>query len=296
MSERPRTAMFVSSLLLAMLVAASAKAVTIDFDDVATAGFTQVAADHYRPQGIVFDGLIPVQNLALGAPTFHDDVFVPAGGTTPNTMSLSLPLGGDLDIEGTFVLPGTSTPGVTDLVQVLVFDTEVGTSLGTLEAYDSFGGLLQSVSMTTPVSQHAVYTISMPGIAGIRFVQDSDGGSFDNLVFNTPVPEPSTAFLLAFGQLSLAAARRRSRHRPKFNSGRDIPANVQQRIVTSTGSRGPRTSAQRRSPHAFLLGNEVRTFVPEPATGTLLGLGLLGLGVAAAVRSASTRALRRRRG
>lgn len=33
--------------------------------------------------------------------------------------------------------------------------------------------------------------------------------------------------------------------------------------------------------HVFFIGNEVRTVVPEPTTGTLLGLGLLGLAGAA---------------
>jgi hypothetical protein len=33
--------------------------------------------------------------------------------------------------------------------------------------------------------------------------------------------------------------------------------------------------------HPFSLGNEVRTVIPEPGTGTLFGLGLVGLGAAA---------------
>ena len=49
-----------------------------------------------------------------------------------------------------------------------------------------------------------------------------------------------------------------------------------------------------RFTHNFTLGNEVRvTVIPEPATGTLFGLGLVGLGVYAAGRGSSAR-LRRR--
>ena len=46
--------------------------------------------------------------------------------------------------------------------------------------------------------------------------------------------------------------------------------------------------------HSFTLGNEIRTVVPEPATATLLGLGLLVLGVVAA--GGGTSAQLRRRG
>ncbi len=189
------------------------EAVTIDFDDLELeATFEEFAADHYRPLGLVFDGLIPIANLPLDEPAFYDEVFVGTDGTDPNILSLSMARGGDLDIEGSFVVPGTSTPAVTDFVQILVFDSNVDTSLGTLEAFDAGGELLESVEMTTSSSQHATYTISTPGIARFRLLQDLDGGGYDNLVFNAPVqvPEPSTAVLVGWALLGLAACRRGS--------------------------------------------------------------------------------------
>ena len=41
--------------------------------------------------------------------------------------------------------------------------------------------------------------------------------------------------------------------------------------------------------HKFILGNEVRTFVPEPNRGTLLSVGLVSLGVFAATRRTQAR-------
>jgi hypothetical protein len=46
--------------------------------------------------------------------------------------------------------------------------------------------------------------------------------------------------------------------------------------------------------HGFEVGNEVRTFVPEPATGTLVGLGLVLMGFVGGSRAAAARARRAR--
>jgi hypothetical protein len=48
--------------------------------------------------------------------------------------------------------------------------------------------------------------------------------------------------------------------------------------------------------HRLQLGVEVRTVVPEPATGTMLGLGLLGIGMATRARGAAARWRRTSRG
>jgi len=47
--------------------------------------------------------------------------------------------------------------------------------------------------------------------------------------------------------------------------------------------------------HGFGVGNEVRTFVPEPATGALVGLGLLLMAFVGGSRGAAARARRARR-
>jgi hypothetical protein len=47
--------------------------------------------------------------------------------------------------------------------------------------------------------------------------------------------------------------------------------------------------------HRFTVGNEVRTFVPEPATSTLVGLGLVLMAFVGGSRGAAARARRTRR-
>jgi hypothetical protein len=47
--------------------------------------------------------------------------------------------------------------------------------------------------------------------------------------------------------------------------------------------------------HLFFVGNEVRTFVPEPATGALVGLGLVLMAFVGGSRGAAARAGRARR-
>ena len=192
----------------------NACAVIIDFDDFSTGGGGTgfAAADRYRSQGIVFAAGIPIDNVAIIEPAYYP-TFLVQGGTSSNAMSLSLQTIGVLSIDAYFVIPNTSTPGVTDLVRIRGFDTGVGSILGTLVAFDINDVLIATQTLITPPSQSAVLEVSVPGIARVRFSTDADGAYFDNLIFNAPtvVPEPSTFSLLVLGTTLIALCARKSR-------------------------------------------------------------------------------------
>ncbi len=164
-------------------------------------------ADQYFFDGILFDMSIQIQDVEASAPSFFNQFFLPGGGTGSNALALNASAL-SLSLEGMFVLPGTSMLGLTDFVQVDAFDGNLGTSIGMLEAFDIDGALIESVTGVTGESQHALFTINAPGIASIRLTQDDDGGLFDNLTFNAPVPipEPGTFLLLAAGLVGIVIA------------------------------------------------------------------------------------------
>jgi hypothetical protein len=89
-------------------------------------------------------------------------------------------------IEAFFVVPGTTTPATTDFVRILAFDSEVGSMLGYLYAYDSSNNLLDTEYRSTPASRGSYLEVEGAGIARIVIGTDSDGAEFDNLSFNTP--------------------------------------------------------------------------------------------------------------
>ncbi len=174
----------------------SAMATTINFDNFPfNSGTSLIPASSYQSVGAVFNRNIPLENVAVAEPA-NLAAFTNVGGTTPNALALNNTLGSQIDL--TFVLPGTSTPATTNSVSVLFFDTEVRSTLGTIQAFDANDVLLATQTMTTPASMGATLLVSAPGIARVRFSVDNDGGALDNLVF-TPVPEPAPATLFVFG-------------------------------------------------------------------------------------------------
>jgi hypothetical protein len=173
---------------------------TIGFDDFDTGGGTAfAAANRYVSQGIVFSRTIPVEDVQAVEPAFFP-TFLAQGGTPPNAMALT-PVSpvGFLSINASFVVPGTATPGITDLVSVRVFDTEVGTTLGTLEAFNSSGVLIATDTATTPPSEAGTLEVAVPDIASVQFSSDSDGADFDNVSFDTPVAAAVPAPLIGHG-------------------------------------------------------------------------------------------------
>ena len=169
-------------------------AATINFDDFAVTGSTSTAAaNRYQGLGVIFAQPITVENVSVAEPGAYP-AFLSIGGSGTNALPISGAAGSSVSLS--FVLPNTTTPAFTDSFQALFFDTEAGSSLGTLQAYDANNVLLASATMTTPATLGAVLQVNAPGISRIVLSTDADGADVDNFTFGTPVPEPSSALLL----------------------------------------------------------------------------------------------------
>lgn len=180
-------------LLVVVAVVVMAQGVTgqtVNFDDYTfSGGFSYAAADRYRGVGIVFGRDIPVENVALLEPQNYT-LFLSWGGTPPNAMILGQSTG--LTMTALFYVPGTTTPGTTDHVRMLFVDTEVGSQLGVLVAYDQSHDVIATCYRSTPGNQGGYLEVAEPGIAEIYFYSDADGAEVDNLVFTTPTGPVAT--------------------------------------------------------------------------------------------------------
>jgi len=176
----------VSGLIGLAVTAIPVMAVTIDFDDIVVGGvFRTVPADQYLSEGILFDQPIEIVDVEMWSPPYVGE-FVAGGGTLPNAWVILA----SLQFEATFVIPGTSIPTTIDSIVLHVFDTNVGTTFGTLEAFDLHGTLLATITETN-TGGATTYEVSESGIARIRITDDGDGAFWDNIVFepngSTPV-------------------------------------------------------------------------------------------------------------
>jgi hypothetical protein len=174
-------------LLVVIVLVSAAQVVAaqiVNFDDYSfSGGLSYAAVDRYRSAGIVFGRDLPVENVQLYEPQNYT-LFLSSGGTTPNALSLTQTTG--VTMRAWFYVPGTAIPATTDLVRVLVVDTEVGSTLGVLLAYDGNHDLIDSYSRLTPSSMGGTLEVQGPGIAEVYFYSDADGATFDNLSFTTP--------------------------------------------------------------------------------------------------------------
>lgn len=179
----------VTSILPVLCAAASAAAADslVNFDSFAVAGITSLApADFFASQGVVFAAPIPLTLLGAQEVPFVI-AFESLGATAPNALALDINLG--QSAEAHFRVPGPPEHhAVTTAVSALFGDGQVGSILGTLQAFDAKGNLLAEDSMTTPTEMGGVLTVAAPRIARIRFSVDSDGAVIDNLTFSTPTP------------------------------------------------------------------------------------------------------------
>lgn len=95
---------------------------------------------------------------------------------------------------------------------VLMNDTERGSLLGSVRAYDASGKLIDYVTdMTGQYNTSWFYQntlrIQAGGIRSVVLMSDADGAIFDNITF-ARIPSPGAAALLPLGLLSLGRRKR----------------------------------------------------------------------------------------
>jgi hypothetical protein len=116
------------------------------------------------------------------------------------------------DIDIFLVVPGTTTPAVTDFISIQGDEIPSG-GLVNFSAYDVHGNLLTSASQVDTAG--GTYTLSSPGIHEFRLNSVNGDVAYDNLSFDVPsapssaVPEPSTILFVCSGAAVLAARIRR---------------------------------------------------------------------------------------
>lgn len=191
--------------LIAVVVAGGteqcARGVTvIDFNDITANGlYVSVPADHYQSEGMLFATDFQVNNMNYEA-GWWPPIAEGLGASLPNSLDI-----GDsnnvADIH--FVVPGTSSPATTDRFGALFMNSEVGSLLARIEAFDATGTLLTSVTSNTPASMGAVVEVTAPGISRVRVSSASNGADVDNLYFNDLTPVTGAA---CTGEVYLATA------------------------------------------------------------------------------------------
>jgi hypothetical protein len=125
---------------------------------------------------------------------------------------------GDLDytlnLDIFLVVPGTTTPAVTDSISIQGDEIPIPGNV-IFDAYDLDGNLI--ASGTAPDTAGGTYALSAPGIHEFQIHSESGTVAYDNLSFDTPglqgsgtgAPEPATYGLIGLGLAGMALAGRR---------------------------------------------------------------------------------------
>jgi hypothetical protein len=117
------------------------------------------------------------------------------------------------DTDIFLVVPGTTTPAVTDSISIQGDEIPIPGTV-TFTAYDINGNQIDSG--TAPDTAGGTYALSIAGIHEFRIHSSSGTVAYDNLSFDTPaappsgngaVPEPATFGLIGFGIATLAVVR-----------------------------------------------------------------------------------------
>ena len=197
-----------TTAILAIMVASTANAALITFDDKGFVNFDDVT-DQYAADGVIFSGLEdfePVDLEVVDGTVFSD--------STPASPPFSLAnffedsTGNRADVMSfNFLSPASS----------IEFDYNPAGSLGgdsIVNLYNSADLLIDSftisdlyMGMTTPLHFHVV--VPTMGVSRLDLVQPTDdwGHYVDNLAFDA-APAPGTLLLMGLGLLGLGARRK----------------------------------------------------------------------------------------
>ena len=195
-----KTILSVCAFLVIVSVGVAQAGAVINFDDLPS--YSKIPYDHYKAQGILLS--------TPGAAVWEG--YDPEANTLPNICFASWGdyVSADAPIIVDFVLPGTTTPGVTSIVSFYLMDSEFGTG-GTWKAeiFGAGGNLLDSISGNTNDEIFIGFARPTHEIARLVFTPSEDREGIDTLAHCDVVPEPASLSILALGALGLIFRRRR---------------------------------------------------------------------------------------
>lgn len=184
-----------ATLACSLLVGgAPAQATVIGFDSIDASAGPVAVTSQFAGLGVSFSNLFVMESSA------------PFVSSVPNV--------GVINDEAPFSLLVTATfsAAVSD-VSAVFFDSNVGTNLVTMKAFDAANSLLGTTIAMTPGSQMQVVSLSFAGTRSVTLETDADGSLFDDFSFTraVAVPEPGTVALFGFGLAAMCLGRRRKR-------------------------------------------------------------------------------------